>query len=111
MCFIKKYASGISIDQIKTDLNIEHHEDFFKSKDIVKLKLGIIDDIDLIKEAFNLGLLVVDDFILKNIYHIVFGMAYNMYLDNIKNKTTVDGLQNIYLKVFIVYLCILKTHI
>nr|WP_321411307.1 hypothetical protein [uncultured Allomuricauda sp.] len=107
--FLKKYASGIPIDEIKKDLNIESNEDFILKKEVIKLKLDITNDLDLINKAFDLGLLVVDDHILKNINHIVFGIAYNVYIYSKRNKNSQKSLSNLYRKVFNTYLCVLQT--
>lgn len=109
MCLLKKYVFGNSVDEIKTDLCLESHEEFFLKKEAIKSKLDISNDLNLIEEAFKMGLLVVDDYILKNINHIAFGMAYNIYILK-HSKILIDDLHNIYIKVFDRYLSIIKTH-
>ena len=108
MLFIKKYSYGMFFNEIKRELCIINDYEFAKMKDEVKLKLSIVNDLELINKAFNIGLLVVDDFILKNINHISFGIAYNLYLENEKKQLSIDNLQYLYVKVYNIYLKIIK---
>jgi hypothetical protein len=107
--FIKKYASGVFFNKIKSDLNITSYEEFYNEKTAIKLKLGITNDLDLIQEAFNIGVLVVDKFILKNINDIVFGVAYNLYMDGERLQFKED-LQDLYVNVYETYLCVLNRY-
>jgi hypothetical protein len=107
MFFIKKMALGVVSNEIMCDLCIKSNEEFYKTKANIKLKLGIVNDLDFVEKAFNMGLLVVDNFILKNMSDIVFAVAYNMYTDA-ERLNTDDDLQRLYNKVYDTYLCVLN---
>ena len=110
MFFIKKKALGIFFNNIKTDLCINSNEEYYDIKTEVRLKLGITNDLGFIQEAFNIGLLVVDNFIIKNLDHIVFGIAYNIYVDNHERLGDSEHLHSLYQKVYETYLCVLDKY-
>ena len=96
MFFIKRYALGFSIDQIINELSIKNNSSFFERKREIKRKLGIVNDLNIIDKAYNIGLFVVDNYFLKNTNHIAFGVAYNLYLDREYNQISENNLSDLY---------------
>lgn len=106
MFLIKHMAYGSNFDNLKGDLRIKEFSEFQAFKSNMKLKLGIVNDLDFIELAFKLGVIVVDDFLLNNISHVVFGVAYNLYMANEVMEN--ESLNSIFSRVYDTYLSVLN---
>ena len=106
--FIEQYAIGVPLPKIKQNLNVDTVEKLARLKEDIKNMFDVNNDLDIIKIAYDLNIVTINDDLNKNWRDYAFRIAYNIYLCRYVNNDKEISLKLIYISVLRLCVTILR---